>query len=190
MAIAASTEAAGGATPPASVKVWDPFVRVFHWSLVAAFFAALATGDEFERAHVMLGYAILALVAARVVWGFVGPRRARFADFVRSPSETAAFLRETIRLRAPRHLGHNPAGGAMILALIVMLTASGATGWLLTTDRFWQSEAIEGLHEAAAYGTLGLVALHVLGVVVASLEHSENLVLSMITGRKRPSADA
>lgn len=176
---------AGGATPPATVKVWDPFVRVFHWSLVALFTIAFLTGDEIEWLHLWAGYAIAALVAVRVVWGFIGSHHARFADFVKGPSAVASFLKQSVRLEAPRYLGHNPAGGAMVVALLVMLAGLSVTGFALTTDAFWGSKAMEEVHEVLANVTLGLIALHILGVVLASIEHGENLVKAMFTGRKR-----
>jgi cytochrome b len=185
MAITNDTIKAGGATPPATVKVWDLFVRVFHWSLVALFIAAYATGDEIERVHIAAGYAIAALLALRVVWGFIGPRHAQFGDFVRSPGEVLAYLREIALLRAPRYLGHNPAGGAMIVALLTMLSFTCMTGFMMTTDAFWGAKWVEGVHEAAADLTVALIAFHVLGVVAASFEHGENLAKAMVTGRKR-----
>ena len=103
------SETAGGLAPPATVKVWDPFVRVFHWSLVALFAIAFVTGDEIEWLHLVAGYSIAGLVALRLVWGFIGPRHARFADFVKGPRAVATFLKQSARLEAPRHLGHNPA---------------------------------------------------------------------------------
>lgn len=176
---------AGGATPPATVKVWDPFVRVFHWSLVALFAIAYATGDEIERVHIMAGYAIAGLLALRIVWGFIGPRHARFADFVRSPREAMSYMRDVMLFRARRYIGHNPAGGLMVIALIVSLAGTSITGYMLTTDAYWGSKAMEEIHEALANATVVLVVLHVLGVLVASFEHRENLVKAMITGRKR-----
>ncbi len=176
---------AGGARPPASVKVWDPFVRVFHWSLAALFLLAYATADEMENVHIGAGYAIAGLLALRIVWGFVGPRHARFSDFVRSARAVLAYLRDIVLLRAPRYLGHNPAGGAMVVALIVMLIGTCITGYMMTTEAFWGSEVLEDVHEMSANLTIGLVVVHVLGVLVASFEHHENLVKAMITGRKR-----
>ncbi|MGD9668875.1 MAG: cytochrome b/b6 domain-containing protein [Hyphomicrobiaceae bacterium] len=178
---------AGGATPPATVKVWDPFIRVFHWSLVALFATAYVTGDEIERVHISAGYAIAGLLALRIVWGFVGPRHARFANFVRSPQEALGYLRDVLLLRARRYMGHNPAGGLMVVALIIMLVGTCATGYLMTTDAYWGSEAMEDIHGALANATVALVVLHVLGVLAASFEHRENLVKAMITGRKRKS---
>ena len=185
MPMTKQTTAAGGTKPPAFVRVWDPFVMIFHWSLVVLFAVAFLTGDEIEWLHLWAGYAIAALVAMRIVWGFMGPRHARFSDFVKGPRAVLTFLKQSMRLEAPRHLGHNPAGGAMVLLLLAMLIGLSITGYLMTTDAFWGSKLMEEIHEVLANMTLGLVGLHVLGVVVASLEHGENLVKAMITGRKR-----
>jgi cytochrome b len=184
---------AAGAMPAATafssqtetVPVWDPFVRLFHWSLVGLFAVAFATGDEIEWLHIRVGYAIAALVALRIVWGFVGTRHARFSDFVRSPREIATYSGRALRFRAPRHLGHNPAGGTMVVALLVMIAGIATTGFAMTTDVLWGSQWVEDLHEGLVYTTIGLIVLHVAGVVFSSLEHKENLVKAMITGRKR-----
>lgn len=168
-----------------TVKVWDPFVRVFHWTLVAGFAAAWITGDEFQKLHVLIGYAIAGLVATRIVWGFVGTRHARFSSFAARPSRVLAFLRQSLSLSAPRHLGHNPAGGAMVFALLAMIAAICASGYAMTTDAFWGVEWVEEVHEAAVWITTGLVVLHVAGVILASVEHGENLVRAMVTGHKR-----
>lgn len=185
MTIVNHTIEAGGATPPATIKVWDLFVRVFHWSLATLFVVAYATGDEIEKVHIAAGYTIAALLALRIVWGFVGPQHARFTNFVRPPREVLAYIRDVALLRAPRYIGHNPAGGAMILALLVMLAGTCATGFMMTTDAFWGAKWIEDVHEVLANLTVGLIVLHVLGVLAASFEHGENLVKAMVTGRKR-----
>lgn len=193
MTASKSAVEAAGAMPAATassaqaktVRVWDPFVRIFHWSLVGLFALAFVTGDESEWLHIRIGYAIAALVALRIVWGFVGTRHARFRDFVRSPREIATYAGQALRFRAPRHLGHNPAGGAMVVALLVMIAGIAATGIAMTTDAFWGSKWVEDLHEGFVYTAIGLIVLHVAGVVFSSLEHGENLVRAMITGRKR-----
>lgn len=167
------------------VRVWDPFVRMFHWGLVAAFLAAWATGDEMKQVHIVAGFCVIALVAFRIAWGFIGTKHARFTNFVRGPRMVTSYLRDTATLRARRYLGHNPAGGAMIVALLIMLSIIGGTGFMMTTDAFWGVAWVQDIHEAAVSLTLGLAVLHVLGVVVASYEHGENLVRAMITGRKR-----
>ena len=185
MMVANHASEAGRPARPATVKVWDLFVRVFHWSLVALFAIAFLTGDEIEWLHLWAGYAIAALVAMRIVWGFIGPETARFASFVKGPRAVLTFLRQSMHLKAPRTLGHNPAGAAMIIALLVLLAGLCATGFAMTTDAYWGSKTLEEVHEALANITLALVGLHVLGVIVASLEHGENLVKAMVTGRKR-----
>jgi cytochrome b len=134
-----------------------------------------------------------------VVWGFVGPRHARFSDFVRGPRESFGYLKDALTLRAARYLGHNPAGGAMIVALLLSLAATIVTGLalygadkamgplaaLLVESSDATIDAIKEAHEAATNCTLLLVAGHLLGVVWESLLHRENLVRAMISGRKR-----
>lgn len=176
-----------GATPPATIKVWDLFIRVFHWSLVALFATAYLTGDEIERVHIAAGYAIAGLLVLRIVWGFIGPPHARFANFVRSPRAAVGYLRAAVRLQPRRYIGHNPAGALMVVTLISMLAMTCVTGYLMTTDAYWGSKLVEDVHGALANGTVALVVLHVLGVLAASLEHRENLAKSMFTGRKRAS---
>jgi len=175
----------GGGNASRSTLVWDLFVRVFHWSLVAAFGAAYILSEDGGTLHHALGYAVLGLVAARIVWGFAGTYHARFANFVPTPRAFAEYARAMVAGRERRYLGHNPVGGAMIIALLVLLTATGVTGWLLTTNAFWGSEALETLHEASANAVLVCVAVHVGGVLLASWRHRENLVSAMLTGRKR-----
>jgi cytochrome b len=171
--------------PATTVKVWDPAVRLFHWSLVVAFFAAQFFTAEGDLPHDIAGYTALGLVALRTVWGLIGPSHARFADFVPAPRRFFGYLGDMFARREVRTLGHNPAGAAMIVALLVLVAAVSVTGWMLTTDTFWGAEPVEKLHKYLAWGTLGLVGLHVGGVVYTSLRHRENLVIAMISGRKK-----
>lgn len=175
----------GRESRPDRIKVWDPIVRVFHWSLVVFFLFSYLTGDEWKSAHILSGYVIGGLIAARLVWGLVGSHHARFVNFVYRPRTIATFLGDTARLRAKRYVGHNPAGGAMVVALLVMVTGIVTTGYMMTTDAYWGIEWVEDAHEIFVNFTLGLIVLHVGGVVLASLEHGENLVRSMFTGHKR-----
>jgi cytochrome b len=178
-------------TPPSPVaasmlRIWDPFVRVFHWLLAIGFavnFFELVRPGKYP--HRVIGYAILSLIAARLIWGLIGSRHARFADFVRAPGEIFDHLRTILRNRDRRYLGHNPAGGAMVVLLLLNTFAVGGTGWLSRTHWFFGVKWMENLHGALANIMLGLVILHVLGVIHASWRHRENLVLSMLTGRKR-----
>lgn len=152
------TDSAGsaGAQVDATIKVWDPLVRIVHWSLVGAFALAWLTADEFEQIHNISGYAIAGLVALRLVWGFVGTRHARFASFVRGPRAVLAYLKGLVSGTSRRHLGHNPAGAAMAVALLIALTGTTTSGmallaaeegegpfagWLSPTTSMAQSEA-------------------------------------------------
>ena len=167
-----------------TTRVWDRFVRVFHWSLVLAFCTAWASTESIGWVHKGSGYLTLALVAARVVWGFVGSRHARFADFVPGPRKLATYLGALLRLKEPRHLGHNPAGALMILSLLALVAGIGTTGFMLTLDAYWGNETVETLHVWLVDITLLAVGVHVAANIYGSLRHRENLVLSMITGDK------
>jgi len=110
------------------VKIWDPVVRIGHWVIVAGFFTAYVVEDEFLTLHVWAGYAVGAVVAFRLLWGFMGPTHARFRDFAYSPAVIVDYLRNLPRRKSPRYLGHSPAGGAMIFALLVCLAGTTWTG--------------------------------------------------------------
>lgn len=169
---------------PGDIRVWDRFVRLFHWSVVALFILAFVTQDAFDTLHQAAGYGILALVLARILWGFIGSEHARFHNFLASPREVVSFLRASARLKARRYIGHNPAGGAMVIAVLVLLLIITASGILQTLNALSDHVWIEDLHEGAVLVTLGLIGLHLVGVLVASLEHRENLVRALVTGRK------
>lgn len=178
-----------------AIKVWDPLVRIFHWSLFLFFFIAYLSEDDWETAHVYAGYTVASLVLFRLIWGVIGTRFARFTNFVVKPTATIDYLKEMARGQAPRHLGHNPAAAAMIVALLVFLAMTTLSGMVLLAgevsgplaDTFFATlpeDPVEEVHEFFANGTLLLVMLHVAGVLVSSWLHRENLVKSMITGRK------
>ena len=186
-----------------AVKVWDPLVRIFHWSVVVAFFLAyfVEAKDETLAIHVWAGYTVLGLVVFRIIWGFVGTEHARFSDFVYPPKRVFAYAFEVLRGTAQRYLGHNPSGGAMIFLLLIMLLAINISGiavygadqhmgplagWFAGTGEGEEMEhMLEELHEVLSNVTMVLLAIHVLGVIVESLVHKENLVRAMFTGRKR-----
>ena len=179
------------ATPSARVvdvpqiKVWDPVVRLFHWTLALGCIANLTVLREVEPAHEIVGYVILGAIAIRILWGFVGSRHARFSDFVPGPGKLAGYLAALLHGRAPRHVGHNPAGALMMLALIGLATICGATGVMMEQDAFWGVDWVEDVHETAANLILALAILHVLAALVESWHHRENLIRAMITGSKR-----
>ena len=142
------------ATKPARVRVWDRFVRTFHWSLVASFATAYFYTEHIGWVHKGAGYLALALIAARCVWGFTAPSpHARFASFVPTPSRLWNYLRQLLQGREPRHLGHNPAGAVMILYLLVAVVVIA-------------------------------VLVHVGANLYESLRHRENMFKAMVTGEK------
>jgi cytochrome b len=182
-----------------SIKVWDPFVRIFHWSLVISFVIAYVSEEEILGIHTLAGYVVLGLLSLRLVWGFIGAHHARFSDFTYSPASIRAFISDTLKLRAKRYIGHNPAGSAMIFLLIASLLLTSITGLgiyaaaeqagplagLLMNSSEFMKEALEETHEFFANFTLFLVFIHIAGVIVESFIHRENLAKSMITGYKR-----
>jgi cytochrome b len=173
-----------------TVLVWDRAVRVLHWALVGAVALAALGTVVLVRAHQGAGYAALAIVALRLLWGGVGGRYARWRQFVRAPRVTLRYALAVANGHEPRYLGHNPLGGWMMVALMACIIGLALTGWLYTTDAFWGDEIVERVHRALAWTLLGLVVLHVGGVLFTSLRQRENLVRSMLDGRKRaPSRD-
>lgn len=197
--MSASSESGTLAGQTEMVGVWDIFIRFFHWTLATAFFIAYMTEDDLMTVHVWAGYVVGGLVVLRVLWGVVGPRYARFTDFIYRPATVLAYLRDLVSLRAKRYIGHSPPGGAMVVALLLALVAVVATGVLLYGlhdgagplahlhgygGRSFR-RLIEGIHELASNLTLALVIAHIVGVLLASFAHSENLIVAMITGKKR-----
>ena len=178
------------------VYVWDWFVRTFHWCLVIAFTVAFLTEEDTLSLHVWAGYVVGILVIARVLWGFVGPPRARFSDFVYRPIATISYISDLIRSRSVRYLGHSPGGGAMIVLLLVLLAVTVLTGMIVYGGEHQggllagivskeSAEGLEDVHNVLAYVTLALVLAHIAAAVIASFAHRENLVWSMFTGYKR-----
>ena len=167
-----------------TVKVWDPIVRTLHWSLAIGFLANFMN-EGGDPLHNWLGYAALLVIAVRFFWGWVGPRHARFSDWVRGPRAVSRYLRERLVGLSRRQLGHNPGAAAMMLALLAGVVLVGVTGWLQTTDRFFGAEWLEEFHEVLAYSVLVLVGLHVVAAISESLHYRENLIASMFHGRKR-----
>ncbi len=173
----------------AGVRVWDPLVRIFHWTLVTSFLVAWLSAEDWDRLHIWSGYTIVGLISMRIIWGLIGTRYARFSNFLYRPQAVMGYLRDVRAFRAKRYLGHNPAGGVMVIVLLAMLALLSATGYLLTADAYrdaaWMGEWLGEFHEVIASVTLAFVGLHVLGVIFTSLQHGENLVRAMWTGRKR-----
>lgn len=169
--------------PSPRVRVWDIGVRLFHWSLVSMFVATYLAADQ-RSLHRTLGYVVIALISFRLVWGFIGGKHARFADFIPSPRRLLGYLRDMIRGTEARYLGHNPAGAAMIVALLTTLSGISATGYMMGMDAYFGVEWVEDAHELLVNLALILIVGHVGGVIFSSIRHRENLVKAMITGEK------
>lgn len=182
-----------------NIKIWDPIVRIFHWTLVITFFIDYFTEEDLLTIHVWAGYILIGVLAVRIIWGFIGTKHARFSDFVVTPSVAYQYVKDTFYLRAKRYLGHNPAGGFMIVIMIILLVLLGVSGLLLygadkhagplaflfvTGGKQWE-EPLEIIHEFLANFMLVLVIIHVAGVVVESKIHNENLARSMVSGFKK-----
>jgi len=195
-----------------SVQVWDIFVRVFHWSLVFFFAVTYLSGDELETVHAYAGYIIIILLGLRLIWGVVGTRYARFTNFIYSPQSIKAYLKSLLSKHPKHYLGHNPAGGAMVILLLIFLALTSWSGLkayqaegkgpLASTEISWVNvaqadddsrnkgkkgdEFWEDVHELLANFTLFLIFVHIAGVFVSSVLHKENLVRAMISGQKKP----
>jgi cytochrome b len=183
-----------------TVRVWDPFVRVFHWSLIALFALAWRTGEthDMER-HRQAGYAILALLLFRVFWGFAGSRTARFAQFLKGPAAIRAYLRKFMD-DAPSD-GHNPLGGWSVAALLAVLLAITATGlFAVDVDGFesgpladWvsfdQGRVSARWHDGVFKAALAVIGLHISAIVFYQMLIGQNLIGPMITGTRERAAD-
>lgn len=170
---------------PDMVKVWDWPLRAFHWSL--AFFVLLAwfTPGKLDGVHRFAGYAVIVLIAFRIGWGLFGTRYSRFRALGRRLRAVPAYLANFRRGRTGRYRGLNPAGTAMLVAMLLLLTVSTVTGWMSTTVRFFGVPWVEDTHGYVSDAVIVLVVIHVLGVVAASVLQKENLVRAMVTGWKR-----
>jgi len=179
-----------------TIKVWDPLVRIFHWSLVFFFFLSYFTEDDWMTVHSYAGYIVGFLIAFRLIWGVIGTHYARFTDFITGPREVNNYLKQIIVGKAKRYIGHNPAGAAMIVLMLTSLSLTVVSGMaMFATDgqgplagsffASWSDELLEETHELLANLTLFLVIAHIAGVLLGSLIHRENLIRAMITGEKK-----
>lgn len=184
------------------VKVWDLAVRLSHALMGMLVLGAFLTSEDDEAVplHTRLGLVLLGVVVFRVVWGFVGPRHARFADFVKPPRDVLRAARDMTRGKPGVHTGHNPVGGVMVVTLLATMATLGVTGMLMALGPEWSGplagtlskSAVNGLHEVheGAAGLLPvLIGLHVAGVLLSSYLERQNLPLAMVTGFKRASGE-
>jgi cytochrome b len=169
---------------PNRVFVWDIVVRLFHWTLVAAFVANAFFTKPGKDLHETVGYVVVGLLALRLVWGLVGSRHARFSDFRPDPVSALGQLREMATGRRHAHAGHSPLGALMIYNLLVTLAAIGLTGWMMTTVTFFGVDWVEEAHEALVTWAEISIVLHIAAVIFESRRLGVNLPKSMVTGYK------
>lgn len=184
---------------PTRVSVWDLPTRLFHWLLVLLVTVSLITGNvgglQGMDVHTLVGYAVLALVLFRVVWGFVGSRHSRFSDFVAGPRQILAYARGLLSGAHRQALGHNPLGGLSVLALLASLLVQAGTGLFANDDILVEgplasriskslSDALTEVHEINATVLYVLIGVHLSAIIYYAIAHRENLVRPMITGWK------
>ena len=168
-----------------ATKVWDPFVRVFHWSLALMMIANAFVIEDESKLHRWVGYTVVGLVLARILWGFIGTQYARFSSFPPSARASVEQMADIASGRKRIHLGHTPLGALMIYNLIAAVLVICVSGYLMTTDMFWGEEWPEELHEMAVTWVEISVVAHVAAVLFESFRTRVNLPRAMITGYKR-----
>ena len=175
--------------PPSSsrILVWDIPTRIFHWLLVLCFTVAYLTSESerWQLWHVVAGYTFGALLLFRLFWGVVGSRYARFSQFVRGPGQVLIYLRSLLSRKPDHYTGHNPAGALAIVGILGLGLLTVLTGWASFND---YGDWIGELHEGIVNGLLLIISIHIVGVLVSSLLHRENLVRAMINGYKQGAA--
>lgn len=168
------------------IKVWDPFIRIYHWSMVTIIVSNLWINEEGDPWHNWLGYIASGLVLLRVLWGFFSGPHARWSAFFPTPQRLKKFVPLMIQGREPRTLTHNPLAAVVMILMLALVLLLAVTGYMMEEiDAYFGEDWVEDLHETFSNLLLVLAGLHIGGVLLASFKHKENLILSMITGKKR-----
>ncbi len=184
---------------PAAALVWDLPLRLFHWLLVVALAGSWIThelGVNYMDWHMRLGYLVIGLIVFRLLWGFVGPRHARFGQFLRGPGAVVAYARDWLAGRARVSAGHNPLGGWSVLAMLAVVSVQAVTGLFNTDDVLtsgpWHGAVSDDLADTASWLhavnfnlLLALTGLHVASILAYWLRLRIDLATAMFTGRKR-----
>jgi cytochrome b len=167
------------------ILVWDMPVRVFHWLLVICFAGAWLTSESerLQMIHYAFGYTACLLVLIRLVWGVIGTRYARFSQFLKSPKVVLEHFMAMLRGRPHHDVGHNPAGGLVMIALMLLILVIGLSGYLSVKEVLGNFSG--EIHESVASLALAIVILHILAAIVMSMLEKQNLVRSMVNGKKQ-----
>jgi cytochrome b len=169
-----------------TLRLWDPLVRICHWSLVVVFISDYVLNEEGDGWHRWLGYYAVAVVLVRVVWGFSGPPSARWSDFWPTPTRVVQHGRALFSGKGYHRMGHSPIGALVMVLMLLLMTGLGISGFLMEeVDYFWGEDWLRDVHEFMANALLALVCVHIVAALVESLRLRENLPLSMITGHRR-----
>jgi cytochrome b len=193
------TDANPASNEASRVFVWDIFIRLFHWTLLALMIALFITGEILDDAielHAKLGLAVLALILFRLMWGFLGSNYARFGQFVRGPAAVIGYARALFTGQAGFWVGHNPLGGWMVVVLLLTILAQSLLGLFANDDILFEgplahlvsketSDLITGLHEDVFHALLVFIGLHVSAVFGYKIFKGDNLVPPMLTGHKQ-----
>lgn len=167
-------------------RVWDRFIRFFHWSLVFCILTNAFIFDDGDELHRYLGYYAVSLVGLRLIWGFMASSSyARFSSFFPTPLRLKKYVGSLIKGRPLHEWGHNPLGALMIFWILGLVILLGLSGWMQGLDAYWGEDWVQEWHEAMADILLCSVALHVVAVVVMGRIERTQLALSMITGVKK-----
>lgn len=169
----------------AAIKIWDSFIRSYHWLIVAAFVLNYFLLEPGEQAHQIVGYTAVTLVLLRIMWGFCGPPNARITSFLPTKSRLKKHIDRLRKRQIPVNEGHNPIGGVLILVFWLLLLSQGISGYLLEeTDRFFGSLLLEDIHEWTAHLLYIGVIIHIVAVIVVGWWGKVQLLKPMITGKR------
>lgn len=168
------------------IILWDPLVRIFHWSLAGIFVANYWVNETGEDWHKWLGYIAIAWLCVRFVWGFFGKGAARWSDFFPTYNRLKLHISSLINGKAYHRMGHSPLGALVMILMMLLVLVLGITGFMMEEiDYFWGEDWVQNLHEWSAHGLLVLVFIHIAAALFESYRLKENLPLSMVTGRRK-----
>ena len=172
-----------------SVLVWDMPIRIFHWLLAISFAGAWLTSESEaqQMIHYAFGYSACMLVLFRIIWGIVGTRYARFSQFIKGPAETIHHIKSLMTGSEHSGLGHNPAGALVMISLMILILLIGLTGYWSIKE--FLGDVMSEAHETIANITLAVVVIHVAAAIIMSFLQKENLVKSMVSGKKEGTSD-
>ncbi|RYY76273.1 MAG: cytochrome B [Gammaproteobacteria bacterium] len=171
---------------PKTEILWDPLVRLFHWSIAIIFIANYFFNEAGETWHQWLGYIAIVWLVVRFLWGFWGKGAARWSDFFPTRANLGVHVSALLKREHFHRMGHSPLGALVMITMMLCILLLGITGYLMQeVDYFWGEDWLEDLHGLIANSLMALVVLHIFAAIIESIRLKENLPLSMITGKRR-----